>query len=205
MTEFEAFPNDFARIDEAKIVVMTIPKAAHSSIMMSLAATFARPGEVYKAACERWRAHKSPDVPADYLSVGFCRDPLDRFRSCWQDKIATVNQVRGALASFGCRPRMTLDEFSALVANTEDGRLDRHLIPQHYKFLADGRLRVRTLFRFEHLAAAWQAFRAQVLAHCGRHLAELARYNVSRPMDYQWSEHSRRLIAERYSRDHVLV
>lgn len=203
MTEFEAFPTDFARIDEAGLVVMTIPKAAHTSIMSALAATFAAPGETHKQATQRWRSHKSLTVPSDYLSVGFCRDPLDRFRSCWQDKIASVDVCRTELASIGCRPGMSLDDFSALVAKTDDRDLEKHLIPQHYKFFAGGPARVQTILRFEELSSAWGALRGLVYAYCGGMLADLPRMNASAPVACEWSEHSRQLVKEKYAADYV--
>lgn len=201
MTEFEEFPIDFARIDEARIVVMTIPKAAHSSILTAMAATFALPGENCKKLIEGWRSHKSMTVPPDYLSVGFCRDPLDRFRSAWQNKIAKVDKVRAALASMGCEPRMSLDAFSVLVSKTEDSALDKHLVPQHYKFFLGDALRVRTLFRYEALVSEWESFKAMVLVHSGHCLADLPRINVSNPVSYQWSEYSQKLVRERYMID----
>lgn len=205
MTEFEAFPTDFARIDEVGIVVLTVPKGAHSSIMTALAQTFARLGETHKQATQRWRAHGSRDVPAGYLSVGFCRDPMTRFRSCWQNKIANVDVCRTELAAIGCRPNMSLDEFSELVAETEDRDLDKHLTPQHYKFFVDGKLRVQNLYRFEELATAWDGVRELVRAHCGRDLADLPRLNASSPFPVAWSERSRGMIRERYATDrHIL-
>lgn len=189
MREFKRFPNDFALIDEFGIVVMTIPKAAHTSIMAALVETFGQ---------KRWRAHKNSSWPSDYLSVGFCRHPLDRFRSCWQDKIAP-GDVKGG------KPGISIDEFSAKVARAEDRELDRHLIPQHYKFFSGGVLRVQELFRYEDLPTAWTSFRDQVRAHCGRHLADLPRMHTSRPVQWEWSEHSRRMIAERYSQDLKLL
>lgn len=201
MTEFEAFPIDFARIDEVGIVVMIIPKAAHSSILSALAATFRRPGEGPKEAVKRWRSHGSMTVPPDYLSVGFCRDPLDRFRSCWRDKIIGVDRVRAALALIGCEPGMSLDEFSTVVSGTEDKDLDRHLLPQHYKLFLNGTLRVGTLFRYEALPSEWASFRSMVLDHCGRRLADLPRINVSTQVQSVWSERSRGSIAERYRLD----
>jgi hypothetical protein len=203
--EFESFPTDFARIDEVGLVVMTVPKAAHTSIMSALAATFARPGETHKDATKRWRSHKSPTFPSDYLAVGFCRHPLDRFRSCWQDKIANVDVCRTELAAIGCKPRISLDKFSALVVATEDRHMDKHLTPQHYKFFADGKPRVQAMFRFEELISSWAAFRDEVRAHCGRSLAPLPVLNASRPAPYQWSERSRQKVCDRYSRDLSLL
>jgi len=201
VTEFETFLTDFARIDEVGIVVMTVPKAAHSAILLALAETFAVPGETYKNAIKRWRSHKSLAVPPDYLSVGFCRDPLDRFRSCWQDKIATVDSVRAELALIGCKPGMSLDAFSVLVSEIDDHHLDRHLIPQYHKFFLDNVLRVNKLFHYEALAFEWEIFREMVLVYCGRRLADLSRINVSALVSYQWSEHSRELVRERYAVD----
>jgi len=189
MREFKRFPIDFARIDEAGLVVMTIPKAAHTSIMAALVETF---------GAKRWRAHRASSWPSDYLSVGFCRHPLDRFRSCWQDKIAPGDAKSG-------KAGVGIDEFSAQVARAEDHELDRHLIPQHYKFFADGSLRVQELFRYEDLPTAWVELRELVRAHCGRHLADLPRLHTSRPASFVWSDHSRQLIAERYSQDLKLL
>jgi len=200
MTEFEAFPTDFARIDEFGVVVMTVPKAAHSAIMLALARTFA-PTEDPATAIKRWRSHGSVDVPQDYLSVGFCRDPLDRFRSCWQDKIATVRHVRPGLAMMGCRAGMVLDEFSDIVSNTEDRDLDRHLMPQHYKFFMNGRLRVQRLFHQGAMEIEWETFGWMVLTHCRRRLVDLERVNVSAPASYRWSERSKRSVRERYKID----
>jgi len=200
VTEFEAFPTDFARIDEFGIVVMTVPKAAHSAIMLALATTFAST-EDPATAIKRWRSHGSVVVPQDYLSVGFCRDPLDRFRSCWQDKIATVRHVRPGLAMMGCRAGMSLDEFSDIVSETGDRDLDRHLTPQRYKFFMDGRLRVQRLFHHGALDLEWETFGQMVLTHCGRRLADLKRVNVSAPAPYRWSERSRRSVLGRYKID----
>lgn len=200
MVSLAEFPTKFARIDEVGIVVMTVPKAAHTSIMNALVASFASPDEGNRAWI-RWRSHNSIDVPSDYLAVGFCRHPLDRFRSCWQDKIATADCVEGKLAAIGGRPGMGLDEFAALVAEADDHDLDRHLIPQHYRFFSDGALRVQELFRYEDLPSAWAAFGDQVRAHCGRDLADLPRLHISKPASWEWSEHSRRMVAQRYARD----
>lgn len=199
MTEFEAFPTDFARIDEFGIVVMTVPKAAHSSIMTALADTFARSGETRKQATQRWRGHGSCEVPAGYLSVGFCRDPLARFRSCWQNKIANVAVCRTELAAIGCRPNMSLDEFSELVAETEDSDLDKHLIPQHYKFFRNGRMRVERILKFEEMPSSWSLFADLVREHCGQHLAGLPRLNASTTIPGQWSR--QQLVRGRYERD----
>lgn len=201
VTEFEAFPKDFARIDDAGIVVMTVPKAAHSSIMIALADTFASPGEGRSDAIKRWRSHGSPVVPPGYLSVGFCRHPLDRFRSCWQDKVATVGRVRDSLLSLGCRVGMSLDEFSELVAGVADQALDRHLLPQYYKFFSGGALRVERLFRYETLTEDWEAFRLLVKVRCGRRLADLPRVNVSAPLAYSWSPRAQDFVRSRYSVD----
>lgn len=203
MTEFEAFPTDFARIDEVGLVAMIAPKAASTAIMEALARSFAPSREGQEGCKKKWRAHGSPYVPSDYLSVGFCRHPVDRFVSCWRDKIATVDVCRTELAAIGCRPGMSLDDFAGLVAETEDCDLDKHLIPQGRKFFSDGALRVQELFRYEELSTAWDSFRLQVRAHCGRYLAELPRLNASKPVAVQWSEHSRQLIRERYKHDLV--
>jgi len=201
VTEFEAFPTDFARIDEFGIVVMTIPKAAHSSIMTALGMKFRRPDETPKQATQRWRAHGSRDVPAGYLSAGFCRNPMARFRSCWQNKIVGVDVCRTELAAIGCRPGMSLDEFSELVVETDDRDLDKHLIPQHYRFLDQGNLLVGTLYHFDQLDTAWDSFREQVRSHCGMVLSDLPRLNASAPVPGAWSERSRRMIRERYAAD----
>lgn len=205
MTEFEAFPTDFARIDEVGIVVMTVPKAAHTSIMEALARSFAPSREGQERYKKLWRSHGTRYIPPGYLSVGFCRNPLDRFISCWRDKIATVDVCRTELAAIGCKSGMSLDEFAWLVAKTEDRDLDKHLIPQEHKLFANGNLRVGELCRYENLAESWDEFRHKVRAHCGQYLAELPRLNASKPMESPWSERSRETIRERYKNDLALL
>lgn len=205
MTEFEAFPTDFARIDEIGLIVMTIPKAAHTSIMEALARSFAPSREGQEDAKKRWRSHGSDYVPPGYLSVGFCRHPVDRFVSCWRDKIAAVDVCRTELAAIGCRPSMSLEEFAALVDGTEDRDLDKHLIPQERKLFADGSLRVQHLYRYENLAVSWDDLRHKVRAHRGRYLAELPRLNASRPIAAEVSELTRQFIQEKYSADFALL
>jgi len=71
-------------------------------------------------------------------TVGFVRDPVERLRSCWRDKIMT--RWMPSLAQWGMAPGMPFAAFAGIVIDCPDENSNRHFRSLGDELVVDGKL-----------------------------------------------------------------
>ena len=189
---------------DAKIMVYAAPKAACTSIKRTLAASYAGVGgiiskESLKRVRESLHDLKRNERHSDYLKIAFCRDPFEKIRSIYAEKLIQRKSVSPLRAELGFYKNMPFDEYIALVANTPDEMAEKHLKSQHLFLFRDGPPDM--LIRFENLSHAWGMIQKTFKARGGKTILDLKRFNVSKVAKPELTGHLRALIAERYRQD----
>jgi hypothetical protein len=142
-----------------KAIFVHIPKAAGTAIENTLRLPEQVAGGHSTALGYR---HKFPTEFAVYFKFAVCRHPVDRFLSCYY--YLHQRGMHSALNNQLVRAAATPDAFcAALIANPAIAKKIVHLNPQA-SFVCDaaGEIIVDQVYRFETLAADWQAISAKL-------------------------------------------
>jgi len=181
---------------DAKIMVYAAPKAACTSIKLTLASSYAAPGETDRESLHRLkRNERGPD----YLRIAFCRDPIEKIRSIYVEKLVQRKAVKPALQALGFYKNMPVPEYVDLVVSISDEQAEKHLRSQYLFLYRDGPPDV--LIKFEHLSDEWKRVKKIFKQRGGKQICDLMRLNVSLTAKPHLTEQMKASIAGRYRQD----
>jgi hypothetical protein len=162
------------------LIFMCIGKAANSSIKAAVLETMGGVDPNVSVHYDE-RIEYIPNASIKgygYQCVTFVRNPLDRLRSFWQDKIAHRDECN--FEHLGLRPGMSFEATAAQVCALGAGVKDTHLARQVDLLTHKGERMFDRLFKYETLHEDWQ--QAQMMAMC--YLPDLPHYNKSNPVPW---------------------
>ncbi len=185
-------------LHDYELVVFGPCKIANTSIRVAMAEAFGKPAATAQMQ-DTW-PHKSPKYIAafcaDYLKIGFCRDPYDRFLSAYADQL--VN--RGRWSRLGLDPGASIEEVAEVVHQIGDTLIDQHWRSQSAEQVWDGKLLPDVLVRFETLDIDWGGACDMIATRCGVRLPSLGQFNGTSDKPAMTAR-AMWLIAERYGED----
>ena len=169
-------PNDYYVLEERKLVYISIPKVACTSIKTALmgGGADAQSRGAYMrihSDAERFRQSCLRRSQSAYYKFAFVRNPFDRLVSCYEDKVRTPVQHHGhyffdtgynrtvirTLFGRSFRPDMSFREFLELVNRIPDILADAHFRSQ-YSMLYKRRRRIPDFVgKFENLNEDWMS------------------------------------------------
>ncbi len=211
-------PPEYFVFDERRIVYISIPKVACTSIKLAIEGTRGQLTSteegvmsVHKKLTSKC-THSLNRRTADYYIFAFVRNPFDRLVSCYEDKVRKPAQHNGhyffssaynrvflkQLLGAEFHPNMSFDEFVRLVARVPDIIADGHFKSQYSSLYRNGKRIPHFIGRFEHLNEDWKSIADKF------GLAELTannRTDRSRWMDYYTSRETTELAHQRFKKD----
>jgi chondroitin 4-sulfotransferase 11 len=169
-------PVDYFVFDRQRLVYISIPKVACTSIKIALM------GDMSHAGNEHFRyMHIHHDVTAlhrpylprrarDYFKFAFVRNPFDRLVSFYEDKIRRPTQHDGRyyfdsaynkfltkkLFGAAFAPDMTFPDFARLVNRVPDWLADAHFKSQYAVLFRQGRPIPDFIGHFENIERDWE-------------------------------------------------
>lgn len=130
------YRNHLRIVHPVRVVFGLVPKAANTSLRHAI--HYACPlGRNFKETNEACRIQNAGGVvPHEYLRIIMVRNPWNRFRSAFTDKIARGSRksrkVDHEFTNIGCYAGMPFEEFVERVCAVSDAQLEKHVMPQHY-------------------------------------------------------------------------
>ena len=172
----EYIPNEFFIIDSHKVIYISIPKVACTSIKIALMGNGLSDSSSHgaymnvHAATSRYMSRTIGRHQQGYFKFAFVRSPFDRLVSCYKDKIRTKLQHNGRYhfdtryntvliyRLFGGKFHndMSFEEFVGLVTRIPDFLSDGHFKSQYSMLYRKGSKIPDYIGKFENLAADWK-------------------------------------------------
>ena len=211
-------PTEFFVLDQKRLVYISIPKVACTSIKTALfeQSSSLNTGresymDIHKDSAT-FCTHSLSTEQRKYYKFAFVRNPLERLISCYKDKVARPVQHTGKYyfdsafnnkmiwTLFGdkFRPDMSFDEFVALVARIPDLLADGHFRSQYSILAPHGHLSVDYVGKFEQLEQDWAPLAQK------HNLPPLSEHNPTKPSEWREYFHDQstlELAEKRYQRD----
>jgi len=208
-------PREFYILDAHKLVYLSVPKAACSSIKTALAKAVGitlAPDQGIDAihAHPAWHRQKGTldAAQSGYAKFSFVRNPFDRLVSCYRDKInftPTPQRPKSIYDYylFALPTHSTFADFVERVSKIPDALADNHFKSQYALLYEDGAALVDTVGKFEQLHDDWQPIATQYQLD-----PQLEPFNVSKTKpgchsDYRlyYTQPLVQLVYERYRQD----
>jgi hypothetical protein len=169
-------PVDYFIFDGRRLVYISVPKVACTSIKIALMGDISHAGDEYS---RYMRVHhdvsavQQPRIPRrarGYFKFAFVRNPFDRLVSFYEDKVLRPTQHDGRYYFdssynnilikniFGTAFSLDMDftEFVRLVARVPDWLADAHFKSQHAILYRRGRQIPDFIGRFENIESDWE-------------------------------------------------
>ena len=142
-------PNNII-LREHGLIFMCIPKAANTSIKMALQQALGLRGDPHRVfeTCDKLEAKVF-----DGEKIAFTRNPVDRLRSCYIDKVC-----RAPFPAFirrGIPHGASFDEFIDHVCETPDQDADQHFRAQSYDLMIDDTMVPTFVGSVENIDVEW--------------------------------------------------
>jgi hypothetical protein len=213
-------PVDYFVFDDRRLVYVSIPKVACTSIKIALMGDAAHTGNEYLKYMNihhdvnHRQERRLPKRAKDYFKFAFVRNPFDRLVSFYEDKVRRPRQHNGQYyfdsdynrtlikMIFGTcfSPEMKFADFAQLIARVPDWLADAHFKSQYAMLFRHGRQIPDFIGHFETIEEDWKLFNQNY------GLRPLATKNANAPRDwktYYSDEAVVELVARRYHRDLV--
>ena len=211
-------PPEYFVFDDRRIVYISIPKVACTSIKLAIEGGRAEikssdegAMSIHKKLTSRC-AHSLNRHTAGYFVFAFVRNPFDRLVSCYEDKVRKPVQHNGQyffssdynkvflkkLLGAAFHADMSFDEFVRLVARIPDIIADGHFKSQYSSLYRNGRRVPHFVGKFENLIDDWQRL-ADKFGFPG--LTANNRTKRLHWMDYYTSRETIRVVGERFQSD----
>ncbi len=208
-------PTDYYVFEDKKLVYISIPKVACTSIKIALAGHLVNTRNDYMdihSLAEDLHQHRLTREQSGYYKFAFVRNPFDRLISCYEDKVRKPVQHTGryffdtgynrTLVQRYCgacfHPEMSFGEFVDLVSRVPDWLSDGHFRSQHSMIYGTATGSVDYIGKFENLAGDWRPVASKFM------LPELELRNTSgrrNRTDYFSSEEIITKASQRYMND----
>jgi hypothetical protein len=182
---------------EGHLIFMCIGKAANSSIKAAVLETMGGVDPNVSVHYDE-RINYIPNSTIEdygYPCITFVRNPLDRLRSFWRDKIAHRDECN--FEHLGLYPCMSFGVTAARVCEMGPTK-DTHIARQMSLLTNKGDVLPDHFFKYENLGEDWR--RVQAMAHYS--LPDLPHYNKSNPIPWSCSYDTMKKIMEHYASDY---
>ena len=213
----------FILFNQLPLIYGRVPKVANTSIKASLSRLLQTPPEpgVRSTTDAFWvkstHGETSLITPLEarlrrgsHFSFSFVRNPFDRLISAYNNKVLELEDVTRPMQEMGLRHNMPFPEFLEQTVNTEDEKLDVHLLPQVSILCVDGQLIPSFVGQMEQMSTHWQALQDWLRRERLPELGGLPEKNVRRGDDrsdlkqYYADPATVRMVQNRYGDDIAL-
>lgn len=165
-------PTDFYIYEDKKLVYLSIPKVACTSIKIATVPDYNKADkdsymDIHSEA-EHLHASSLSNIQEKYYKFAFVRSPFDRLISCYEDKVKKTVQHNGRyffdttynkiiMRLFGNKfdADMSFSDFVQLVSKIPDWLSDGHFRSQYSMLYKNGKLNVDYIGKFEALENDW--------------------------------------------------
>jgi len=212
-------PTEYFVFDERRVVYISIPKVACTSIKLAIEGTDMQTkntsGEgvmsVHRKLASRCEYSLNSRIK-DYTIFAFVRNPFDRLVSCYEDKVRKPVQHNGQYYFSSAYNRiflrkifgsafhadMSFEEFVSLVSRVPDSIADGHFKSQYSSLYLHGKRIPHITGKFERLNDDW----ASIASNLGLgKLTSNNRTTRSQWMNYYTSRETIELVRQRYKND----
>lgn len=169
-------PVDYFIFDQRRLVYISVPKVACTSVKIALMGDTSHAGDEYsrymRVHHDVSAAHQ-PRIPRQarsYFKFAFVRNPFDRLVSFYEDKVLRPMQHDGRyyfdssynkiliqnIFGTAFSPDMSFTEFVRLVVRVPDWLADAHFKSQHAMLYHRGRQIPDFIGRFENIESDWE-------------------------------------------------
>lgn len=169
-------PVDYFVFDQRRLVYISVPKVACTSIKIALLGGAGYAGAEYSSYMRIHHDVNATHLPRlprrarDYFKFAFVRNPFDRLVSFYEDKVRRPTQhdgryyfdsaynrlLIGSLFGTAFAPDMTFPEFARLVARVPDWLADAHFKSQYAMLFRRGRPIPDFIGHFENIDRDWE-------------------------------------------------
>jgi len=183
---------------DGRLTFMCIGKAANSSIKAAVLETMGGVDPNVSVHFDpRIEYVRNDSIKSyGYPVVTFVRNPLDRLRSFWQDKIA--HRETSNFGDFGLYAGMSFEDTVAQICALGPKVTDTHLARQMSLLTYKGAVLPDHIFKYENLQEDWH--RVQVMAK--RYLPDLPHYNKSNPVPCTFTTELVETVKDHYDTDY---
>lgn len=186
---------------EGGLIFMCIGKAANSSIKAAVLETMGGVDPKVSVHYDERITYIPNALIKDFKFevVAFVRNPLDRLRSFWQDKIAHRDECN--FEHMGLHPGMSFEATALRVCELGSDIRDTHITRQMSLLSSRGVILTDHFFKYENLEKDWK--RVQDLAQwC---LPDLPHYNKSNPVPWSCGHEAMMKIEDHYASDYYCL
>jgi hypothetical protein len=182
---------------DARIMVYAAPKAACTSVKKTLASAYMEPFD--KTARDALHRLKRNERCLDYFRIAFCRNPMEKIRSIYAEKLVQRKAVKPLLRDLGFYKEMPFADYINLVVSITDEKAEKHLKSQHLLLFRDGPPDL--LIRFEDLTKGWKRVQKIFKDRCSRNIPDLMWENKTTAEKPALTDQMKTAIAHRYKQD----
>ena len=210
----------FILFNQLPLIYGRVPKVANTSIKASLSRLLKTPPEqgIRSTTDAFWikstNGETSLITPREarsyrgtHFSFSFVRNPFDRLVSAYNNKVLELDDVTRPMQEMGLRHNMPFAEFLEQTVNTEDDKLDVHLLPQTSILCVDGKLIPSFVGQMEQMRSHWQVLQNWLRRERLPEPGEIPEKNVRRGDDhsdlkqYYSDPATVRMVEQRYGND----
>lgn len=212
----EVYRREFYVIDSLKLVYLSIPKVACTTIKLALAKAVGIRFESHQDVeyvvhfHPEWRREGGHlrETQRGYFRFSFVRNPFDRLVSCYRGKIIFTQtaKIRTPLYHdyyFALPVNISFADFATRVSKIPDALADNHFKSQHALLYSGQELQVDYLGKFEQLEHDWQPIADKYQLDPLLNSTNVSKNKPGCHSDYRlyYTEPLARLVYERYSKD----
>jgi hypothetical protein len=190
---------------KTKTIWFCVPKAANSSIKRVLLQMHGivppeTPYELHNHEHFQWTsAEAAATAWRHYLRIAVVRNPYTRLYSLWRDKCA-IEGWWESIPIFGLRTGMTFREFCDVTLSQYDHEQNIHYRPQTALVCYRNKVAADIVVKMEELQQQWIKVKHRVADHCGVHVPDLPKINVT-GVKANIDNDLRKRISTRYAQD----
>lgn len=209
-------PRRFFIYEPLRVVYLSIPKAACTSIKAALAKAcgiaVARELEVHQIHSRpemRLQEGRLDKAAEGYYKFSFVRNPFERVVSCYRDKVVASAHPQNPKANYFSSyaipmpSHLSFAEFVKRISAIPDRLADTHFQSQYALLYDAGELQVDYLGRVENLQQDWRPVAEKFQLSLSLNHSNVSKHNAGSHSDYRcyYTEALAQLVYERYRRD----
>ena len=210
-------PTEYFIFDDKKLIYISIPKVACTSIKIGLMAKDLdesnSPDEYMNVhtITSKFMSYTIDEGRQDYYKFAFVRHPLDRLVSCYKDKVkkpiqhngryhfdTNYNTVIKILFGETFYPEMSFEDFVRIISKIPDYLSDGHFKSQYSMLYKNGIMIPNYIGNFEQLSTDWKHIAKMYDLEI---LGEMNRTEATDWQEYYKSKEILELAANRYKDD----
>ena len=208
----EVYPRQFYVLDALKLVYLSVPKAACSSIKAALA----KAGGIVVANNQSVHSHPQMRIQEGRLNAAqsgfykfsFVRNPFERLVSCYREKIMFIPSPEHPKPLyeyyfFSLPAHISFAEFAERVAQIPDPLADNHFKSQLALLYSEGELQVDYVGKMEDLNNEWKRIAEEYQFDPNLVPSNVTKSRQGCHSDYRlyYTEALAKLVRERYRQD----